>query len=374
MPSLKNFSQLFDKVRSGDEETYNTLKLLDIALDTTLSNTDSRETFASVLIQNPKSQMFNDLVNKTMNENGPGHLAAVFIDLFKTEYGKGAYNDLASGEVKSLFQQAFEGSYSWAVQAAYESYSYCASINLSEQAGLPKELPSLAQVYSWSYNRSLESEQELSKSISIASQNSHFYLKEWMTSIEGEKPIAFDFISREPSEMLNRIDYLENKYIDFNLNSVVGSHSLLTSLIEENNIKGALELHEKGYLDINRPFTQNESEKISYHANILVSKMSSYTNNDYFKGSIFEELSGKAHGEPLVERGEHIKAEDIKNFIDYVRIIDNTKFILSSNMDRNFMAAEKNTLSDIKDQADFIMFNDMIRKDFNPKSKRPSLK
>lgn len=374
MPSLKNFSELFDKVRTGDIETYNILKLLDIGLDTTLSNSDSKETFASALIQSPTNKMFNDLMNKTINEKGPGYLSAVLIDLFQTEYGKGAYNDFASGEVKSLFQQAFEGGHSWAVDAAYDAYSYCTSIERFHEAGLPKDLPSLSEIYSWSYRTGPDVEKELSKSISIVNQHSHIYLREWMESIQGEKPIIFDFISRDKDEMMSRIDYFENKYEEFDVNTIVGSHSLLTSLIEENNIRSAIELHEKGYIDINRPFSPEEAERVAYHANILISKFSSYTNNESLKHSIFEELINKEPGEPLKERSEHIKVENITNFIDYVKAIDNTKFIIGDNVDRGFMASEIQMLNDVKDQADFIMFNNMVRKDFEPKTKNPSLK
>lgn len=374
MPSLKNFSQLFDKVREGDIETYNTLKLLDIGLDTTLSNSDSKETFASVLIQSPTNEMFNDLMNKTLNENGPGYLSAVLIDLFKTEYNNGSYNDFVSGEVKSLFQQAFEGGHSWAVEATYDAYKYCASIELAYEAGLPNELPSLSQIYSWSYRTGSVAEKELSKSISTANQHSHIYLREWMDSNQGEKPIIFDYISRDKDEMISRIDYFENKYEDFDVNSVVGSHSLLTSLIEENNIRSAIELHEKGYIDINRPFSPEEAERVTYHANNLISRLSSYTNNETFKHSIFEELLSQEPGQPLKERSEHIKKESINNFLDYVKAIDSTKFIIGDNVDKGFMASEIELLSDVKDQADFIMFNNMVRKDFEPKVKKPSFK
>lgn len=374
MPSLKNFSQLFDKVREGDIETYNTLKLLDIGLDTTLSNSDSKETFASVLIQSPTNEMFNDLMNKTLNENGPGYLSAVLIDLFKTEYNNGSYNDFVSGEVKSLFQQAFEGGHSWAVEATYDAYKYCASIELAYEAGLPNELPSLSQIYSWSYRTGSVAEKELSKSISTANQHSHIYLREWMDSNQGEKPIIFDYISRDKDEMISRIDYFENKYEDFDVNSVVGSHSLLTSLIEENNIRSAIELHEKGYIDINRPFSPEEAERVTYHANNLISRLSSYTNNETFKHSIFEELLSQESGQPLKERSEHIKKESINSFLDYVKAIDSTKFIIGDNVDKGFMASEIELLSDVKDQADFIMFNNMVRKDFEPKVKKPSFK
>lgn len=374
MPSLKNFSQLFDKVREGDIETYNTLKLLDIGLGTTLSNSDSKETFASVLIQSPTNEMFNDLMNKTLNENGPGYLSAVLIDLFKTEYNKGSYNDFVSGEVKSLFQQAFEGSHSWAVEATYDAYKYCASIELAYESGLPNELPSLSQIYSWSYRTDSVAEKELSKSISTANQHSHIYLREWMDSNQGEKPIIFDYISRDKDEMISRIDYFENKYEDFDVNSVVGSHSLLTSLIEENNIRSAIELHEKGYIDINRPFSPEEAERVTYHANNLISRLSSYTNNETFKHSIFEELLSQESGQPLKERSEHIKKESINSFLDYVKAIDSTKFIIGDNVDKGFMASEIELLSDVKDQADFIMFNNMVRKDFEPKVKKPSFK
>lgn len=374
MPSLKNFSELFDKVRTGDIETYNILKLLDIGLDTTLSNSDSKETFASALIQSPTNTMFNDLMNKTLNEKGPGYLSSVLIDLFTTEYGKGAYNDFVSGEVKSLFQQAFEGGNSWAVEAAYDAYSYCASIEQSYEAGLPKDLPSLSEINSWSYRTGPDAEKELSKSISIVNQHSHIYLREWMESIQGEKPIIFDFIARDKGEMIPRIDYFENKYEDFDVNAIVGSHSLLTSLIEENNIRSVIELHEKGYIDINRPFSPEEAERVTCHANILISKLSSYTNNESLRHSIFEELINKEPGEPLKERSEHINVENITNFIDYVKAIDNTKFIIGDNVDRGFMASEIQMLNDVKDQADFIMFNNMVRKDFEPKAKNPYFK
>lgn len=373
MPSLKNFSQLFDKVKAGNVDTYNTLKSLDIALDTTLLTSDSKETFISALIQSPNSEMFHDLFNSTLKQNGPRHTIELLTDMFQSSEGKGVYQDLSSGETKSLFQQAFEGGQPWAVQDSYENYRFCASEPGAFQWGLPAELPGLSQVYGWTLN-SQTSATNFNDIILSANMNSNYSLKEWTTSEHEGKPVIFDFIARDESDVMSRVDYFENKYEDFDVNKPVGAHSVLTALIENNNLREALKLHEKGYLDITRDFTSEESERVAEHGNILISKMTDYTTRAPFKGSIFEELLNRESSEAIAERPEHIKASDVTNFLDYVKAIDETKFILSKDIDRNFMASEINQLISIKDQADFISFNEMVRKDFNPKSSKPSLK
>lgn len=373
MPSLKNFSQLFDKVKAGDADTYNALKALDIALDTTLLTSDSRETFISALIQSPNSEMFHDLWNRTIQQKGSRYISELFTDMFQSSEGKGVYQDLSSGETKSLFQQAFEGGQPWAVQDSYENYRFCASTQGAFQWGLPAELPGLSQVYEWTLS-SKTSATNFNDIISSANMNSSYSLKEWTTSEHEGKPIILDFIARDESEVMSRIDYFENKYEDFDVNKPIGGHSVLTSLIENNNLKEALKMHEKGYLDITRDFTPEESARVVEHGNILISKMTDYTNRVPFKSSIFEELLNRESNDQFIERPEQIKASDVKNFLDYVKAIDNTKFILSNDIDRNFMASEINQLTSIKDQADFISFNEMVRQDFNPRSNRFSLK
>jgi len=373
MPSLNNFSQLFDKVKAGDVDTYKALRSLDIALDTILLTTDSRETFVSALIQSSNPEMFHDLWDKTSKQHGPEHISSMLIDMFQSSEGKGVYKDLSSGETKSLFQQAFEGGQPWAVQESYESYRFCASTRGSLQWGLPTQLPSLSQVYDWTLS-SNTSATNLNDIISSANMNTSYSLKEWISSEHEGKPIILDFIARDASEAMSRIDYFENRYPDFDVNKPVGAHSVLTALIENNNLKEALKLHEKGYLDITRDFTPEESERVAEHGNILISKMTGYTNRVPFKGSIFEELLNRESNEDITERPEHVKASDVKNFLDYVKVIDNTKFILSNDIDRNFMASQINQLTSVKDQADFISFNEMVRQDFNPKSNRPTMK
>lgn len=373
MPSLNNFSQLFDKVKAGDVDTYNALKSLDIALDTTLLTSDSKETFISALIQSPTSEMFHDLWNITSKQKGSNYISELLVDMFQSSEGKGVYKDLSSGETKSLFQQAFEGGQPWAVQDSYENYRFCASTRGSFEWGLPAQLPSLSQVYDWTLS-SHTSVSNFNDIISSANINTSYSLKDWTTSEHEGKPIIFDFIARDEAEVMPRIDFFEKRYEDFDVNKPIGSNSVLTALIENDNLKEAIKLHEKGYLDITRDFTIEESQRVVDHGNILISKMTDYTTRAPYKNSIFEELLNQESSQPITERPEHIKASDVKNFLDYVKAIDNTKFILSADIDENFMASEIKHLTSIKDQADFISFNEMVRQDFNPKSNRPAMK
>lgn len=373
MKNLKEFSQLYDEVKNGNKEVYEQLKLLGVGLDTIINTSHTKETFASALIQSEDKAMFNDLWHHTAINNGQGYLGGVLIKLFLTDENNGTFKNLSSNESESLFQKAFEGGQPWAVQASYDSYSYCASMD-GHLFGLPKELPTLHDVYNWAISYNDTPPENITNMISIANRETHFYLKDWQSSINNERPIIFDFITRNEDEIKDRIDYIENKYDDFNINNIIGSHSILTALIENNHIKAAIKLHEKGYLDISRSFTNEESQRVAEHANNLITRMINLNHNESNTNSAFAELLDKAYGEPIKKISEHIKADDIKNLSDYIKIIDNTKYSVHPDIDKGFLSTELNTLSSVKDQADFFMFNEMVRKDFNPKNNIPSLK
>ena len=405
MEPLTNLYELYDKVRDGDREVCEALMVLGVGLETKVSYDSVRETFASAIIQSPLRESFDHLIKNSLEKFGENELNDVTHRLLTSseKHNTGVYKDDNENVSISLFQKAFEGGQPWAVQEVYELYYYSKAQNPS----INIELPNIKQISEWLTHPLVKPENTAEILKTVFSQNYISFSELTNTSIKvrhnmGEspkfkedlKPIIFDLICLDKNidNIENRVDAIENKYLDFNINTVYGkSRSLLVAFILNDNLKDIPQLNKRLGLDMNRNFNEEEAKVITSHFNKVLksaNEVAAVENERDLNVLLYNDLL--ANRSPFFERdlaktkilniNEPFDINNpIKNLYEYISALDNLhlsssqeyKDLLTKLMEDKKTIPAIERLENLKEQTTVLMMAGEVQP---PRTKSPSLR
>lgn len=398
MEPLKNLYELYDKVRNGDKNIYDTLRNLGVGLETKVSYDDIQEFFISAVIQSPLKESFDELMKSGLDRLGEKEFNDV-VNRFLISSDKpntGVLREERENSSVSLFQKAFEGGQPWAVQDVYELYYY----SKSQDPSIKVELPNIKEISEWLQSPLVNPENTGDILKTVFAQNyitfseltntiskTQGYMFDAPEVIENVKPVIIEllYLDKNIDNIENRVDAIERKYLDFDINSIYGnSRSLLVEFILDDNLRGLPEINKRLGLDMNRNFNESESLAVTRHFNSLlnsanqVAAIENETDigvllSDKFSGSYKDFTAPKILNinEPFSESNR------IKNFYDYISALDNLKvFTNQDSQDLLTQLSQKpipqlERINDLKEQTKILM---MIGEVEPPRTKSPSFR
>lgn len=405
METLTNLYELYDKVRDGDRDVCEALIALGVGLETKVSYDGIKESFVSAVIQSPLKESFDHLIKSSLEKYGEDTLNNITHRLLTSsdKHNTGVYKDDNENFSASLFQKAFEGGQPWAVQEVYELYYYSKAQNPS----INVELPNIKQINEWLSSPLVKPENTAEILKTVFSQNYIKYSELTNTSIkirtnineppkfkEDLKPIIFDLIMLDKNidNIESRIDIIENKYLDFDINSVYGkSRSLLVEYILNDSLREIPELNKRLGLDINRNFNEEEAKVVTSHFNKVLesaNQVAAVENERDLNILLYNDLlsqrtlSGKK--EPRETKILNINEpfdvnNPIKNLYQYISALDNlhitpnqqAKDLLTELTQNQKRIPIIERLENLKEQSTILM---MVGDVQPPRTKTPSLR
>lgn len=404
MENLKNLYELYDKVRNGNKDVYEALRTLGVGMETKVSYDDTQESFISAVIQSPLKESFDELMKSSLDNLGEKEFNSV-VNRFlisSSEPNTGVLKEERESLTTSLFQKAFEGGQPWAVQEVYELYYY----SKTQEPSLNVPVPTIKEISQWLDSPLVNPDNTGEILKTVFSQNyvkfseltnttrkTRGYMFEPPEPIENVRPIIFNLISLDDKieNIENRVDAIERKYSDFDINTVYGkSQSVLVDFILNDKLRTIPELNKILGLDMNRTFNEAESLSVTTHFNILLNEanqVAAVENETDLNKLLFSNLLDdrpipyKDFSSPkILNINEAFNKENpIKNLYEYISALDNLKIHpneesknllteLSQNKKR-IPILEK--LNDLKEQTTILM---MVGDVQPPRTKNPSLR